>query len=200
MAEVSEKEMNERFRRVWFDGGWRDRFMEKYIPPRIFSHVKKFYEQTDRTKYLNGINVEKGEGGYYSVPDSLQGRIVGYAVLFWIWERVYPTTWKRTFSVNSMSFQSWVDSFKGIDLQDFARIERRTTYNTDLLLVYGLPTERGTAWEMKELRELIRNRSDLLKSTIWISELPLRTWAEALGDISLASYLTNDCGVILEST
>jgi hypothetical protein len=53
---------------------------------------------------------------------------------------------------------------------------------------------------MKELRELIRNRSDLLKSTIWISELPLRTWAEALGDISLASYLTNDCGVILEST
>jgi hypothetical protein len=63
MAEVSEKEMNERFRRAWFDGGWRDRFMEKYIPPRIFSHVKKFYEQTDRTKYLHGINVERVREG-----------------------------------------------------------------------------------------------------------------------------------------
>lgn len=194
-TQITDEEMTERFRKAWDEGGWRLKYIMDMVPPRLATQLLLLYNTEKRSKYIAGVNVEKGEGGFYHFSDAFRGRVMGYAIFFWVWEAVYPTTWKKPFPTAVISWPEWVNSLKGLPSEENTR-RRIDMYEKPLLLVHDLPTERGTAFEHTELTGMIRYRSDFMKTTIWVAPLALEDWANALLDPSLKSYMLNDCGIV----
>lgn len=166
------------------------------VPPRYQDWVLENY----KGNLLNPLAIPLREGyphcGYYGYADAIKGIYYGYAIMMNLAEYLYTQNAGSCVPdmFGSICFSSWVNQLKSATNAEAMRQKARNQF---ILLVYGLPTVKGTTWEHREMMDLFHSRFEYKCNTIWIAPLTLASWARAMEEPSIQSYIAMDCKVIL---
>ena len=183
-------------RKIQWDTIFKEKWLAALVPPRLHTWVLEKYLSPQIKAMASQLKVMSPQVAiprsiYYGYEDRLQGYYHGYAVLFNLAERLWINVGGYgLYNFETIDFSAWVNTLKG---SPDAEISRSAIYRSAILLAYGLPSVRGTAWEHKELVNLFHNRHIHVTTTIWIGPAELNEWARNMDEISLQSYVVREC-------
>lgn len=173
----------------------KQQFMQAVIPPRYHDWVLQNYTNSAIVPLAAPLRQKYPHCGYYGFTDAIKGLHYGYAILLNLAENLYTHAGggcvPDMFGV--LHFTNWVNELKGAINSDALRL---AAHNKFILLVHGLPANKGSIWEHKELMNLIHTRFEYKCNTIWIAPDSIQNWARTMGEAAIQSYVMMDCSVV----